>query len=81
MTRFSAERDPCPWCDEPITSAADPVTVSPERGRSTGETLHHDCAVEWQTFIERAKDLATSGKRYSLIEGPLEKGWEFETGT
>lgn len=70
----------CPWCDDPITAAADPVTVVPNRGRSTGEVLHHHCAVEWEAFIEQAKHLASSGKRWSLIESPLQKGWDFETG-
>ena len=83
---MSSERNPssttdrCPWCDEPITAAADPVTVVPKRGRSREEIMHHHCAGEWETFIEQARDLAGSGKRWSLIESPLQKGWEFNTG-
>jgi len=75
-----ATDETCPWCGESITSAADPVTVVPKRGRSREEIMHHHCAVEWETFIEHARDLASSGKRWPLIESPLRKGWEFHTG-
>ena len=72
--------DECPWCAEPLTTDADPVRVTPERGRSRGTLLHHQCAVEWEQFITRARRLAGSGHRWSLVDEPLEKGWTLESG-
>lgn len=70
----------CAWCEQPLTVAADPVRVTPAEGDSRGELLHHDCAVEWEEFISRAERLAVIGNRWSLIDGPLERGWELESG-
>ncbi|WP_136718063.1 hypothetical protein [Halorientalis salina] len=70
----------CPWCDEPLTASADPIRITPNRGRSRGLLLHHQCAVEWESFITRAQGLATGGHRWSLITGPLERGWNLESG-
>ncbi|MFB6178514.1 MAG: hypothetical protein ABEI77_02180 [Halorientalis sp.] len=71
--------DRCPWCDDPVTPAADPVAVRPEQVRGREMRLHHQCAIEWQQFIERARDLAAGGHRWALLDGPLEAGWQLES--
>jgi len=70
----------CPWCAEPLTALADPVEVQPKQGRAQGPLLHHRCAVEWEAFVTRAQRLATAGHRWSLVTGPLERGWTLESG-
>jgi hypothetical protein len=79
-TQRPTDVEQCPWCQQPLGPAADPVRVLPERGRATGERLHHDCAAAWEGFIDRARRLAASGHRWTLLDRPLERGWEFETG-
>lgn len=71
----SPSTDVCPWCNG-TRAGGRTVTVGPppNLGAAHAFELHVDCAVDWQEFVARARQLAGAGARQTLLAYPLENG-------
>lgn len=50
------------------------VGPPPRLGERHAFELHPECAAAWETFVERARTLASNGARESLLAYPVEHG-------